>query len=199
MKLSENNELEKLVSQLKGVGIGLSLSKFVELNFLILTEIRNLYVPLKRQAEIVEQSIDKPVSMASLSVAMSRLKPHKNNSEIKKDNVIVMKTSLKTRFVDKNAILTLGTQKETIRTLKNGVIDKENEVLIDWRGLAPKETVSNWILDYKDSLTALNLTGWRWSQIAEAINKHLELNKTISTNTLTSIISLSNKKIKKSN
>jgi hypothetical protein len=98
------------------------------------------------------------------------------------------------RFVDKNAKLILGAQKEKTRIIKNGVL-KVEESLIDWRGLAPNEKISNWILEYKDRLIAINLTGWRWKQIVEAVNEHLNLSKKISVNTLTSLISLANKKI----
>lgn len=197
MNLQEDNELDKLVSQLKGVGIGLSLSKFVALNYFILNEIRNLYVPLKKQAEIVEKSINKPVSMASLSVAMSRLKPSELIEEEEDKKVVIMKTSNKDRFVPKESVLTLGTQKEVKKIFKNGLVDKEEEVLIDWRGLAPGESVTSWIKEYQQKLVAINLTGWRWIQIAEAINQHLNLKKKISKNTLTSILSLANKKVVK--
>lgn len=185
MKLKEQNDLDKLVSKLKGVGIGLSLSKFVSLNYSLLYEIRNLYVPLKIQAEIVEKSIGKPVSMASLSVAMSRIKP---GSSSKEKNVVIMKTANKNRFVSKDAILTLGVQKEIFIDDTN----TEREILIDWRGLAPNENISSWIKEYQYKLEAINLTGWRWKQIARAISEHLD--KKISPNTLTSIICLANKK-----
>lgn len=197
MNLQEDNELDKLVSQFKGVGIGLSLSKFVALNYFILNEIRNLYVPLKKQAEIVENCINKPVSMASLSVAMSRLKPVELIDDNKEDKVVIMRTANKNRFVPKDSILTLGSQKEVKKIFKNGVVDKEEEVLIDWRGLAPGESITSWIKEYQNKLVAINLTGWRWIQIAEAINQHLNLKKKISKNTLTSILSLANKKVVK--
>lgn len=197
MNLQEDNELDKLVSQLKGVGIGLSLSKFVTLNYSILNDIRNLYVPLKKQAEIVEKSINKPVSMASLSVAISRLKPVELIDDTKEDKVVIMRTANKNRFVPKESILTLGGQKEVKKIFKNGLVDKEEEVLIDWRSLAPSESVTNWIKEYQNKLIAINLTGWRWIQIAEAINEHLNLKKKISKNTLTSILSLVNKKVVK--
>jgi hypothetical protein len=196
MNLSEQNDLDKLTGQLKGVGLGLSLSKFVTLNYPILLEIRNLYIPLKTQAEIVQQSIGKPVSMASLSVAMSRLKPEGLDEEPKVNKVIVMRTANMERFVSKNANLTLGGQKEIIKINKNGII-KEEEVLIDWRGLAPGENITSWVKEYQNKLVAINSTGWRWKQIADAINKHLNLKKKISVNTLTSILSLSNKKQRK--
>lgn len=193
MDLNEQNDLDKLTSQLKGVGIGLSLSKFVTLNYSILLEIRNLYVPLKTQAEIVQKSIGKPVSMASLSVAMSRLKPEDINEESKANKVVIMRTANKERFVPKDAILTLGSQKEIIKTIKQGVA-KEEELLIDWRGLAPGENITSWVKEYQNRLIAINQTGWRWKQIADAINEHLSLKKEISVNTLTSILSLSHKK-----
>lgn len=196
MNLNEQNDLDKLTSQLKGVGIGLSLSKFVALNYSVLLEIRNLYVPLKTQAEIVEKSINKPVSMASLSVAMSRLKPEELNEDSKANKVVIMRTANTERFVSKDAILTLGSQKEIIKTIKNGVV-KEEEILIDWRGLAPGENITNWVKEYQNKLIAINKTGWRWKQIAEAINEHLSLKKKISVNTLTSILSLSHKKQRK--
>lgn len=193
MNLNEQNDLDKLISQLKGVGIGLSLSKFVTLNYSVLLEIRNLYIPLKTQAEIVEKSIGKAVSMASLSVAMSRLKPEELDEDSKVNKVVIMRTANKERFVPKDAILTLGSQKEIIKTVKNGVA-KEEEILIDWRGLAPSENITNWIKEYQTRLIAINKTGWRWKQIADAINDHLNLKKKISVNTLTSILSLSHKK-----
>ena len=192
MNLNEQNDLDKLTSQLKGVGLDLSLSKFVTLNYSILIEIKKLYIPLKIQADIVQKSINKPVSMASLSVAMSRLKP-KELDDYKENNVIIIRTANKERFVPKNLMLTLGTQKEIIKTIKNGVV-KEEEILIDWRGLAPGETITSWVKDYQNRLIAINKTGWRWKQITDAINEHLSIKKKISVNTLTSILSLSQKK-----
>lgn len=193
MDVKEDNELNELVSQLKGVGIGLSLSKFVTLNYSILNKIRGLHVPLKIQAEVIEKSINKPVSMASLSVAISRLKPELNE-RLEDEKVMIMRTSNNNRFVPKEAVLVLGTQKEVKKIFKNNKTIKEEEVLIDWRGLAPNENITSWVKEYKTKLVAINLTGWRWKQISEAINKHLSLKKKISTNTLTSILSLSNKK-----
>ena len=95
-----------------------------------------------------------------------------------------MRKETNTRFVSKDAILTLGVQK----TVKPGKVP--TEVLIDWRGLQLNESVSSWIKEYKNHLVAINLTGWRWGQIAHAINRHLGLKKEISASTLTSIISL---------
>lgn len=185
MILKEDNDLNNLTSSLKGVKMGLSLSKFVTLNYSILIEMKNLHVPLKGIVKIIENSINKPVSVASFSVAMSRVKPSEPSKE---KNIVIMRTSNKKRFVPKDAVLTLGMQKEIVRDNFNN----EKEVLIDWRGLAPGEKMSAWVKEYQDKLIAINLTGWRWKQIAKAISKHLD--KEISTNTLTSIICLANKK-----
>lgn len=185
MILKEDNDLNNLTSSLKGVEMGLSLSKFVTLNYSILIEMRNLHIPLKIIVKIIEDSINKPVSVASFSVAMSRVKPSEPSKE---KNIVIMRTSNKDRFVPKEAILTLGIQKEIVRDNSNN----EKEVLIDWRGLAPGEKMSAWVKEYQDKLIAINLTGWRWKQIAKAISKHLD--KEISTSTLTSIICLANKK-----
>lgn len=193
--MSINNQvtLDDLASQLQGSGMGMSLSKFVELNFNVIKEFKKFHVPLKTQAEIIGKAIDKNVSVSSLAVAVSRL-----NSNLTEDTSInfVIEKKISQRFVDKNAKLIFGTQKEIVKVIKNNVV-KEEERTIDWRGLAPNENISSWILEYKDKLVAINSTGWRWKQIAEAINEHLSLNQKISTNTLTSIISLANKKIVK--
>lgn len=198
MNLNEKNELDELLTHLKGVGLNLSLSKFVTLNYSVLIEIKKLYVPLKIQAEIVEKAIGKSVSMASLSVAMSRLKPEEV-AAFKNEKAVIMRTTNTNRFFPKESVLTLGTQKEVIKIIKGGILIREEEALIDWRGLAPGENITNWIKEYQNRLIAINKTGWRWTQIAKAINEHLSLQKKISANTLTSIISLSNKKTKQIN
>lgn len=196
MVFNVENDLDRLVSQFKSIGLGLSLSKFVSVNLHILLEIKKLNVPLKKQSEIVSGAINKNVSGASLSVAISRLN---NNSNNIKENIVIIKKPIAERFVDKNAKLIFGTQKEIINIKNKNGVNKEEERLIDWRGLAPNENISSWILEYKNKLIAINLTGWRWKQIAEAINEHLSLERKISVNTLTSIISLSNNKIKQIN
>lgn len=186
--------IDNLISQLQGCGMDMPLSKFTELNISILKEFKKFHVPLKNQAEIISKEINRTVSVSSLAVAMSRLSPSKGRSE----QVIIMEKKIQERFVDKSAKLILGTQKEIIKISKGGVT-KNQELLIDWRGLAPNENISSWILEYKDKLVAINATGWRWKQIAEAISNHLMLKQELATNTLTSIISLSNKKTKQIN
>ncbi|MBC7476382.1 MAG: hypothetical protein H7263_19020 [Candidatus Sericytochromatia bacterium] len=180
--------LEKFTSKLQGAGIGMALSKFVELNISVFQEFKKFHIPQKKQAEIISAIIGKIVSVSSLAVALSRLKPKPSD----KSNIIIMEKLTTTRFVSKEAKLILGTQKEKIETIKNG-ISKFEERTIDWRGLASGESVSSWIIEYKDRLIGINLTGWRWKQIAEAINEHLRLSQKLSTNTLTSIISLANR------
>lgn len=185
--------LEFLKAQLQGAGMGMPLSKFVELNLPILKEFKKFHVPLKTQVLIIEDLINKPVSVSSLSVALSRL-----NNVNNKDDIVFIDKKISERFVPKSSKLTLGGQKERIKEIntKNGIRKtEEKEILIDWRGLSPNENISSWILEYKEKLIAINLTGWRWKQITEAINEHLNLQKKISVNTLTSIISLSNKRI----
>lgn len=191
MKEHENEHaIANLVSMLQGCGTDIPLSKFVEINFSIFQEFRKIYLPQKRQAEIATSAIGKPVSVSSLAVTLARL-----NGSTKKgnSNVIIMEKKISTRFVSKDAKLIFGTQKEKVKVTKNGIIQFEDK-LIDWRGIAPNESISSWIQEYKDKLIAINLTGWRWSQIAEAINEHLSLSKKISANTLTSVITLANKK-----
>lgn len=195
MNTDKQISLDDLISQLQGCGMGLSLSKFVELNLPVFRQFKKLHVPQKRQADIVAKSIDKPVSVSSLAVALSRLK---TNSDNKPGNVVIMKKLIPTRFVEKNAKLVFGVQKETVEITKNN-ITKTEERVIDWRGLAPNENITSWVLEYKEKLKGINKTGWRWNQIAEAINEHLSLEKKISVNTLTSIISLANKKNNKQN
>ncbi len=183
--------LDSLTSKLQGCGMGIPLSKFVELNLPVLKEFKKFHVPLKFQAEIIGKAINKTVSVASLSVAVSRLSVN-SNEETK---VVIMEKQESARFVDKEAKLVLGSQTEKERIIKNGVMMGFKDVKIDWRGLAPNESVSSWIVEYKDRLIAINHLGWRWVQIASAINEHLSLQKRISANTLTSVISIANKKI----
>lgn len=184
--------LEDLVSRLRGQNMGLSLSKFVKLNLNIYSQFKELHIPQKKQAEITSEALRKEVSVSSLAVALSRLTPSPIHT--KENQVVIMQKPIVERFVQKNVKLTLGAQKEKIEIIgKNGKTVEDR--LIDWRGLAPGESISSWVLDYKHKLTAINKTGWRWAQIAEAINEHLGLKNKISVNTLTSIISLSNKKI----
>lgn len=175
--------LDDLISQLQGRGLDLTLSKFVNLNLDVLIKIRKLGISLNRQAKIVEDTIGngKPVVPTTFSVAMSRLTPLKEKIP---SNIVIMKKEIVEKFVEKNVPLTLGSQKEKVPGKKDR--------LIDWRGLGERESVSSWVLEYKDRLIAINKTGWRWKQIAGAISEHLE--KKISTNTLTSIICLANKK-----
>lgn len=193
MSIEKQRTLDDLSSQLQGCGMGMPLSKFVELNLSVLKEFKKFHVPLKTQSEIISKAINKTVLVSSLAVAISRL-----NSSSEENNPInfTIKKKISERFVDKNAKLIFGTQKEIVKVTR-GNITKDEERTIDWRGLAPNENISNWILEYKDKLVAINSTGWRWKQIAEAINEHLSLKQKISTNTLTSIISLANKKIVK--
>lgn len=193
MSIEKQVTLDDLTSQLQGCGMGMSLSKFVELNLSILKEFKKFHVPLKTQAEIIGRAINKKVSVSSLAVAVSRL--NSSSTQNNPTNFTIEK-KISERFVDKNAKLIFGTQKEIVKVTK-GNITKDEERTIDWRGLAPNENISSWILEYKDKLIAINSTGWRWKQIAEAINEHLSLKQKVSTNTLTSIISLANKKIVK--
>lgn len=190
MLIVERTDLEELSNKFQGFGVNMPLSKFVELNFNTIKEFKRIHVPLKTLAKIISSGIGKNVSVSSLAVAISRLNP--NTSKPNQVNFIIEK-KISTRFVDNNAKLIFGTQKETARIIK-GSTTKHEERLIDWRGLAPNENISSWILEYKDKLIAINLTGWRWKQISDAINEHLSLNPKISTNTLTSIISIANKK-----
>lgn len=191
MSIEKRVTLDDLSSQLQGCGMGMSLSKFVELNLSVLKEFKKFHVPLKFQAEIISKAINKTVSVASLSVAVSRLSST-TNEETK---IVIMEKQESARFVNKEAKLILGSQTEKEKIIKNGVVMGFKDVKIDWRGLAPKESVSNWIVEYKDRLIAINHLGWRWGQIASAINEHLSLQKKISANTLTSVISIANKKI----
>ena len=184
MKMNEQSQsLDNLISQLQGRGLGLTLSRFVKLNLDVLIKIRKLGISLNRQAKIVEEAIGsgKTIAPTSFSVAMSRLTPLK---EKRPNNIVIMEKEIIGNFVDSKVKLTLGTQKEKVPGKKDR--------LIDWRGLNEKESISNWVLEYKDKLIAINQTGWRWKQIAGAISEHLE--KDIATNTLTSIICLANKK-----
>lgn len=193
MSIEKQVTLDDLSSQLQGCGMGMPLSKFVEINLSVLKEFKKFHVPLKTQAEIISKAINKTVSVSSLAVAMSRL-----NSSYEENNPInfTIEKKISERFVNKNAKLIFGKQTEKIEVIgKHG--KKIEERTIDWRGLAPNENISSWILEYKDKLVAINSTGWRWKQIAEAINEHLSLKQKISTNTLTSIISLANKRIVK--
>lgn len=178
-----SQDLDFLISQLKGIGLGLTLSKFVKLNLEILLKIRGLGISLNRQAKIVEDAIGSGVSVAptSFSVAMSRLTPLKEKLPA---NIVIMEKKITGSFVNSDVVLTLGSQVEKVPGKK--------DVKIDWRGLKDKESISSWVLEYKDRLMAINQTGWRWKQIAVAISAHL--GKQISTNTLTSIICLANKK-----
>ena len=185
-----NNLVENLFSKLQGHSLGMSLSKFVELNLSILNELKELKVPLKVQSEFIENFIKKKVSPASLSVAMSRL----NSSSGQNTNIIIMEKKIPSRFVPKDAKLTLGGQFEKQQIIRNGVVVGLKDVQIDWRGLYPNESISNWIIEHKDKLIGVNNLGWRWEQIAEAISEHLSLSNPISKNTLTSVISISNKK-----
>lgn len=191
--MSANNQisLESITSKLQGSGIRMPLSKFVELNLSVLKEFKNFHIPLKVQAEIVSKAINKNVSVASLSVAISRLNVNYN----KNTKVVIIEKKESARFVNKEAKLVLGSQTEKEKIIKNGVITGYKDVKIDWRGLALNESISNWIIEYKDRLIAINHIGWRWGQIASAINEHLSLQKGISANTLTSVISIANKKI----
>jgi hypothetical protein len=65
-----NNEkseyLDKLTSMLQGSGMGIALSKFVEMNFSVIQEFKKFHVPLKKQSEIISISINKPVSSFSI-------------------------------------------------------------------------------------------------------------------------------------
>lgn len=179
----QSQSLDNLISQLQGRGLGLTLSRFVKLNLDVLIKIRKLGISLSRQAKIVEDAIGngKSVVPTTFSVAMSRLTPLKEKLPA---NIVIMEKEIVEKFVEKNVPLTLGSQKEKVPGKK----DK----LIDWRGLGENESVSSWVIEYKDRLIAINKTGWRWKQIAGAVSEHLE--KKISTNTLTSIICLANKK-----
>lgn len=190
MSIEKQVTLDDLSSQLQGCDMGMPLSKFVELNLIVLKEFKKFHIPLKTQSEIISKAINKTISISSLAVAISRL-----NSSSEENNPVTftIEKKISERFVDKNVKLIFGKQKETIKITK-GNVTKYEERTIDWRGLAPNENISSWILEYKDKLVAINLTGWRWKQIAEAINQHLSLKRKISTNTLTSIISLANKK-----
>lgn len=192
MKQENYSNVEDLFSKLRGNGSEIPLSKFVELNLSILNELKKIHIPLNEQAKRISEKINKKVSPASLSVAMSRL----NCREEKNSNIVIMEKKEVNRFVSKSAILTLGSQVEKEKIIKNGIFEGYKDKVIDWRGLHPNENISNWIMEYKEKLIAINHTGWRWVQIAEAINNHLSLNKKISVNTLTSIISISNKKNK---
>ena len=183
--------LDVLTSNLQGCGMGMPLSKFVELNLSVLKELKKYHVSMKLQAELVGKSINKTVSVASLSVALSRL----SVTSKEKNRVVIMEKQAPSRFVDKEAKLTLGSQIEKEKIIKNGVMMGFKDVKIDWRGLDSHESISSWIIEYKDRLVAINRLGWRWGQIATAINEHLSLQKMISANTLTSVISIANKKI----
>lgn len=184
--------LEHIESQIKGSGVEMALSKFVELNLESFQRLKEYHVPLKKQAQIASLATKKSVSVSSLAVALSRLQAPSKHALQEKS--VITKTINK-RFVDKSAKLILGTQKEEVKIIKNGIAKTEQRV-IDWRGLAPEENVASWILEYKGRLAGINATGWRWAQITQAINEHLNLKKQISVNTLTSIISISNKKDK---
>lgn len=105
-----------------------------------------------------------------------------------------MEKKIPSRFVPKDSKLTLGGQFEKQQIIRNGVVVGLKDVQIDWRGLYPNESISNWIVEHKDKLIGVNNLGWRWEQIAEAISEHLSLSNPISKNTLTSVISISNKK-----
>lgn len=175
------DKIHILTSRLKA-HVDMPLSVFVQENLDVFHEIKTLKIPLRRQAYIASHKLGRPISVSSLAVAISRLKV----SSKPKPPVIIMVKHTRERFVPKGAILTLGGQK----TIKEG--KTPTEVLIDWRGLNINESVSSWVSEYKNHLVAINMTGWRWSQIASAVNRHLDLKKPISTSTLTSIISLSN-------
>lgn len=191
MSADSQVSLESLTLKLQGSGMGMSLSKFVELNLPVLKEFKKFHVPLKFQAEIIGKAINKTVSVASLSVAVSRL----NSTSSEESKVVIMQKQESARFVNKEAKLILGSQTEKEKIIKNGVMMGFKDVKIDWRGLAPNESISSWIVEYKDRLIAINHLGWRWGQIASAISEHLSLQKKISANTLTSVISIANKKI----
>lgn len=189
--ITQKITLEDLVAKLSGENMGLSLSKFLKLNLPIYSQFKQLHIPQKTQAEITSKALNKNVSVSSLAVALSRLTP---SAEHTNTQVVIMKKPIAERFVQKNVKLTLGSQKETVKTVgKNGKTVEEK--IIDWRGLAPNESLSHWVLEYKNRLVAINKTGWRWEQIAQAVSEHLGLTNKLKTNTLTSIISLSNKKI----
>lgn len=180
--------LENFKAKLQGAGMSMALSSFVELNILVFQEFKKFHIPQKKQAEIISTMTGSPVLVSSLAVALSRLKP----KTLGKPNIIIMEKLTTTRFVSKEAKLILGSQKEKIEITKNGISFLKQRT-IDWRGLAIGESLSSWIIEYKDRLTGINLTGWRWKQIANAITEHLRLSKKLSTNTLTSIISIDNK------
>ncbi len=170
---------------------GLPLSKVVDLNFNVFSQWKSEHLSLEKQVEVLAFCLNKKFSVSALSVALSRARSRKYGNKNLEKNVMIIEKTINSRFVEKNAILTLGSQKEKIYDPKT---DTYKDALIDWRGLQPSESMSSWITDYREKLIAINLTGWRWEQIADAINKHLSLKKKISKNTLTSLISLSKNK-----
>ena len=183
-----DQSLDKYCSLFKGNST-MSLAGFVEVNLSVLHELKELHIS---KDKIVGNVLGRDISVSALAVAMSRLKP----SGEKNSQVVIMEKTSQNRFVPKDARLFLGGQTEKQKIVRKGVVMGYRDVLIDWRGLHPGETVSSWIGEYRDRLIGINHLGWRWRQIADAINRHLNLTKKITTSTVTSIICLSNKKTK---
>lgn len=179
------NFKEMMIEKSKYIDLNhISLTKFINLNKEILQEMEEKKIHKTIQVKIISEILNRDISLNSYCVAISR---NKENKKKEFSEFVIVERDKGRRFVDKNAILTLGGQVERIQKVNS---EKIEERLIDWRGLHKGESVSSWVLEYKRQLQGLNKTGWRWSQIADAVSEHLKLKKKIHKNTITSFMTI---------
>ena len=165
----------------------ISLPKFIKLNADLMKEMSDNDISKLKQAKMVSIFLGREISKETLSVALSRYK-HSIKERIDDQFIIINNNNRKSRFVNKDAVLTLGGQVEVIQKIKKNGTIKHEEKVIDWRGLYKGETVSSWVKEYQNQLKIINKNGWRWVQIAEAVSVHL--NVKIKKDTLTSLLTI---------
>lgn len=164
----------------------ISLPKFIQLNYDLMKEMTDNNLSKLKQSEMVSIFLERVVSKEALSVALSRYK-HSIKERVD-GQFIIINNNRKSRFVNKDAVLTLGGQTEIIQTVKRNGTIKQEEKVIDWRGLHYRETVSSWVKEYQNQLIIINKNGWRWVQIAAAVSNHLNIK--INKDTLTALITI---------
>lgn len=66
---------------------------------------------------------------------------------------------------------------------------KEGQPCLEYfRKLHQGERVAHWIKSHLAHLEALNLEGWRWAQIAEAVGSHID--RSVTRNKLTGMVTM---------
>lgn len=169
----------------------MTLSKFVKKNLDIILKMKDDGMMGADLSKSISAALGVAVTAKAVSLAIARAKVATSAPAKKEASTPPVR---KSKFVPKTSTLILSTQEMAIEELDkvSGNVIKKTKIM-DWRGLLPNESLSSWVFFHKSQLIYLNKGyGYRWSQIADAISMHLDLNPKLSQNSLSSILCLIN-------